>query len=52
MVTALCLAAQEFVSVFEALTLIFGRAAALADARVQAARRRYIECRRTGVLAA
>lgn len=49
---ALALAAQEFVAIFEALAQFIGRAAAFVDARVQAARRRYIECRRTGVLAA
>lgn len=50
--TNLQLAAQEFVLVFEALAHVLGRAAALVDARVQAARRRYLVCRETGVLSA
>lgn len=50
--TALQCAAQEFVAVFETLALVLGRAAALIDARVQAARRRYLACRATGVLVA
>lgn len=50
--TAVRLAAQEFVSAFEALALAGSRAAALVDSRVQAARRRYLACRRTGMLAA
>jgi len=37
--------AQEFVAVFEALCEAFGKAAALIDTRVQAARRRYTEAR-------
>lgn len=50
--TARALAAQEFIAVFEFVADVFGRAVALLDARVQAARRRYVECRCTGVLAA
>ena len=46
------IAALEFVSVFEALSDSAGRAAALMDPRVQAARRRYLSCRATGVLIA
>jgi hypothetical protein len=39
------LAAQEFVGAFEFLSRRVGRAAALLDPRVQAARRRYLaEC--------
>jgi hypothetical protein len=37
--------AQEFIAVFEALAEAFGRAAALLDSRVQAARKRYVEAR-------
>lgn len=45
--TALSLAAQEFVGVFEWLVHVCGVAvaAALRDPRLQAARRRYVELR-------
>lgn len=50
--TALQWAAQEFVAAFEALVLVLGRAAALIDTRLQAARRRYLACRATGAFSA
>ena len=50
--TARALAAQEFIAVFEFVADVIGRAAAFLDTRVQAARRRYLECRATGALAA
>lgn len=37
--------AREFVMVFEALALAIGRAAALMDSAVQAARLRYLQAR-------